>query len=446
MVRTLQRRFITAAMAAVTVLLLVLVGAINGLHWVSIRSDESRVLEMLADNGGIPGDLPDGRGDMRTEPPGQHTESGRTGDRAPADTKEENASGRRGFLRVGRFTMDNAMSMRFFVVLFSEDGSVARTDTSHIWSVSADQAAEMASEVRDSGKAAGRSGDFRYLVQENTVVFLDVSEQENTVLTVLLISALIAAVCWLLTGLLVTILSGRAIAPVARNIEKQKEFVTNAGHEIKTPLAIISANAEALELFNGENKWTRNIRTQVTRLNGLMQELLTLSRMDEMRDVRKEATDLTALAAETGRQFTESAAARQVSLRLPGEDDAPVTAMADREMLRQLISILLDNAVKYTPEGGRICLETDTAGGRAVLRQYNTIAPGTREQDPSRLLDRFYRSDKARTQKSGGYGIGLSAARAIAEANGAVLSVSYPDVQNKEQGDQEDRILFTLKF
>ncbi len=425
MVRTLQKRFVTAAMAAVTVLLLVLVGAINGLNMVSVRSEEERMLEMLLDNRGIPGDLPSGGRDRRGG--------------------KDHPYGGRGLLRVGPFTMDNAMSMRFFLVQFEEDGSIGKVDTSHIWSVTSDQAAGMAEEIRDAGSSRGRTGNFRYRMEEDTAVFLDVSESENAVLSVLLISGLIAAVCWLLTAILIVVLSRRAILPVAENIRRQREFVTNAGHEIKTPLAIISANAEALELFNGENKWTRNIRTQVVRLNGLMEELLTLARMDETVSVNKEEIDLTALAAEAAEQFGESAQAGGISLRIPSAA-SPVLVSADRKLIRQLVNTLMDNAVKYTPEGGTICLETAYDDGKAVLRQWNHIVPGTEEKDPSRLLDRFYRGDRARTQKNGGYGIGLSAARSIAEANGAVLSVSYPNVRKKEQNQDDHRILFTLHF
>ena len=480
MVRTLQKRFIAAAMAAVTVLLLVLVGAINGLHILSVRSEENRMLEMLADNGGIPGDLPgtlpddlpgfnSGWQQNRPGRPSRPSDSSTEGYGRDADNRSvtggsesgdergsRNTSGTRGWLRVGRFTMDNVMSMRFFLVWFGDDGAITRVDTSNILLVTEEQAKEMAAGLRSSGPSRGRTGSFRYLVREDLAVFLDVSEQESSVKSVLLITVLIAAVCWVLTALLVVALSHRAILPVARNIERQKEFVTNAGHEIKTPLAIISANAEALELYKGENKWTRNIRAQVVRLNGLMQDLLTLSGMEESESLKKEEVDLTSLAREVGEEFSESAAAAGLQLVLPR--DMPVTVLADRRTLRQLVSILLDNAVKYTPEGGTISLETESAGSKAFLRQYNTITPGTEEKDPSRLFERFYRSDKARTQKSGGYGIGLSAARAIAEANGGSLSASYeklrankgsdPSAQSAGTGKrgEESGILFTLRL
>ena len=113
------------------------------------------------------------------------------------------------------------------------------------------------------------------------VVFLDTSGDIYSYIRVLFLSAAIGIACWLFMLLFVILLSKQAIRPIAENIEKQKQFVTNAGHEIKTPIAIIQSNTEAMELYNGENKWSKNIKEQTVRLNELMKNLLTLARMDE---------------------------------------------------------------------------------------------------------------------------------------------------------------------
>ncbi len=437
MVRTLQRRFVAAAMAAVTILLLILIGAINGLHIVSIRSEEDRMLRMLAENEGVPGHLPSGRQD---DPSDDEFEDDYFDDDGPDD--DHGIAGYhpgRGFFRTGSITMDNAMAMRYFLVKFDGE-DVTVVDTSRIWSVSSEEAKAMALEVRKSGASAGRYDSFRYRAEEDIVVFLDVSMQEETVRSVLLISVLIAVLCWLLTLVIVLLLSRRAIRPVAQNIQRQREFVTNAGHEIKTPLAIIQTNTEALELYNGESKWTRNIKAQVTRLSGLMQDLLTLSRLDEGVKLTLTELDLAQLVRETAENFRENAESRGIGFTLPPVQQKAVVR-GDAATLRQLISTLTDNAVRYTPENGKIGMSVSRSGGRTVLQQWNTVEKEQMEEDPSRLFERFYRSDRARTQKSGGYGIGLSAARSIAEANGGTLTASYG---RTEEGN--DRILFSLRL
>ena len=227
----------------------------------------------------------------------------------------------------------------------------------------------------------------------------------------------------MLMFIFVSVLSRRAIAPIAENIVRQKQFVTNAGHELKTPLAIIMTNTEALELFNGESKWTRNIKAQTKRLSGLMQNLLTLSKMDEA-DLKlpMQYFDLGELIKEAAAPFEVPAHEKKLEFII---ETPQIKVNANRDTIGQLIGILLDNAVKYTPEGGKITLTAFSEGKYAVLRQSNTIDPSDVEENPEKLFDRFYRRDEARTQKKGGYGIGLSAARAIAAANKAQISVCY---------------------
>jgi signal transduction histidine kinase len=201
--------------------------------------------------------------------------------------------------------------------------------------------------------------------------------------------------------------------------------VTNAGHELKTPLAIIMANTEALELYTGESKWTRNIKDQTKRLSGLMQNLLTLSKMDEP-DLKlpKDEFDLGKLLIESAAPFEEPARKKKIRFSV---DAAPVTVRANRDSMGQLLGILFDNAVKYTPEGGVISAGIRTENKYVILEQRNSIDPADAVEDPGRLFERFYRSDSSRTRKKGGYGIGLSAARAIAQANGAEIGAMYTD-------------------
>lgn len=412
--RTLRRKFTVTAMIAVTVLLLVLLGAINAVNAWTSRAEIERQLDALSDTRQDFGQ-PDGR-----EP-----------DFDPA----RRLDGR------GRMTLGPApaaqtlFSARYYLVWADGSGEITAVDGSHIEYGSEEEATELF--AASAGRSEGRSGAFRFrtvtLPEGGTLtVFLYTAQTRQSVLRVAALSALAGLVAWGLMLLLVMFLSKKAIEPVAASMEKQKRFVTDAGHELKTPLAIILANTEAMELRQGESKYSRNIREQVQRLSGLTQNLLTLARADEGGALQTEELDLSALAEESLRPFREPAELRRLTLSEELASDIRVTA--DRRQLGQLLSILLDNAVKYTPEGGAVSLRTRREGGKAVLEVRNTVAD--QSIPPERFFDRFYRADEARTQKSGGYGIGLSAARAIAEAHKGSLGAAY----------EGDGIVFTLKL
>ena len=407
MIRTLRKKFTVTAMIAVTVLLLAILGAVNGVNaWTKAReADEllNVLVETEADAGRGPRELP------------MERRGGELWDRGP--------------------TEDSRMAALFFTVTES-DGAVSRIDLSRIASVTEAEAEALYASIGNS--TDGRVGDFRYRSVtradgSRVTVFLDRSRERGDVLRVAALSALAGLAGWGLMLLFVMFLSKKAIEPVAENMQKQKRFVTDAGHELKTPLAIILANTEAMELRQGENKYTKNIRGQVERLSGLTQNLLALARADEgQAPMNTELFSLGELAEETARPFREPAELRQLSL---STEIAPkVEIRANRQQIGQLIGILLDNAVKYTPEGGLISLCVKKEGVRAVLQVKNTVADASVPAE--RLFDRFYRADEARTQKSGGTGIGLSAARAIAEAHRGKLSAAY----------EGDSIVFTLKL
>ena len=381
---------------------------------------------MLADNGGIPDFVKMKRDRQEGFEPGPHD----------MQRPEGTDSGNPFF--GNKMSPDDVMAVRYFIIRYDTDGGIESADTGSIYSVTDEEAEEYGRQVIAGGRQSGIIGNFMYYLNENeegkTVAFVDVSSQISSILSVIVISLIIAAIAWILMFVFVSALSRRAIAPIAENIVRQKQFVTNAGHELKTPLAIIMANTEALELFNGETKWTRNIKSQTRRLNNLMQNLLTLSKMDEADlNLPMQDFDLGALIGEAAAPFEEPAREKGLTLSVQTPE---ITVKANRDSMGQLIGILMDNAVKYTPEGGGISVTAYAEGNSVILREENTVNPDDCEQNPERLFDRFYRRDEARTQKKGGYGIGLSAARAIAAANGAQISAAY----------KEQNIVFTVKI
>ena len=426
MVRTLQIKFVKTAMTAISVLLLAVICAIIGIYSFDVYTKEKNTAQMLADNGGIPDFVKMKRDRQEGFEPGPHD----------MQRPEGTDSGNPFF--DNRMSPDDVMAVRYFMIHYDTDGGIESADTGSIYSVTDEEAMEYGRQVIAGGKQSGIIGHFMYCLKDNedgkTAAFVDVSSQISSILSVIVISLVIAAIAWILMFVFVSALSRRAIAPIAENIVRQKQFVTNAGHELKTPLAIIMANTEALELFNGESKWTRNIKAQTRRLNDLMQNLLTLSKMDEADlNLPMQDFDLGALIGETAAAFEEPAREKGLALSV---ETPEITVKANRDSVGQLIGILLDNAVKYTPEGGEISVTASAEGSFVILREQNIVSPDDCEQNPERLFDRFYRRDEARTQKKGGYGIGLSAARAIAAANGGQISAAY----------KEQNIVFTVKL
>ena len=278
-------------------------------------------------------------------------------------------------------------------------------------------AVQYAQEAAASGENTGREGRFKYRIapsrdgRGSLVVFLDVSEDTRSMLTVAVLSLLAGAGCWLAAFLAVMLLSKRAISPIAESMARQKQFITDAGHEIKTPLAIIRANADALELHEGESRWSRNIRSQTERL-------------DEGGAARPEAAELelSQLIEDAAAQFAEPAEAAGLGLKTEIEPGLKLRGVP--ETVTELAGILLDNAVKYSAPGSVISLRLVREGGRSVLSVRNRCEERPRE--PERLFDRFYRGDAARTQSSGGSGLGLAIARALAENLHGSMSVETP--------------------
>ncbi|MBQ1372514.1 MAG: GHKL domain-containing protein, partial [Oscillospiraceae bacterium] len=228
-------------------------------------------------------------------------------------------------------------------------------------------------------------------------------------------------------------LSRRAIAPIAENMERQRRFVTDAGHELKTPLAIIQANTEAMELIVGENKWSRNIKAQTRRLTELTGNLLTLARAEELPAPGSfDELDFSALVEKTAQMFQAPMERRNLTLETQTEWELKIRG--NEAQLGNLCSILFDNAVKYATEGSTLYLSLHQEDKSCILRLENRCDK-LPDCPPERLLDRFYRGDASRNQSGGGFGIGLSAARAISLQHRGRLEAEYPAV---------DRIAFTV--
>lgn len=400
MIRTLQRKFVVTAMTAITGLILILLGALNGVNLSAASGRLDHTLEMLGETGG----------DIRRLPPMQP--------RAPKEAPF-------GFPDMRPNDYDTLMASNYFVVRFDLQGEAILVDVSRTSLVTGEEAEALAESVYQDGPAKGEKERFRYLRKESpagtAVVFLDTRGEFFSCVRVLLLSVGAGAASWGLMLACVILLSKRAIRPIAENIERQKQFVTNAGHELKTPLAIILSNAEAMELYTGENKWSRNIKEQAARLGGLVNSLLLLARMDEGAS-QKRPVDLSRLTVQALEEF--SPLMEEKGIKAAETIPPSVFLQADEAQLRHLLSVLLDNGIKYGDQGGSLEIRLERERGQVLLQIQNTCA-ALPEVPPDKLFERFYRGNAAHTQKSGGYGIGLSLARAIAEANQGTISAEY---------------------
>ena len=397
MIQRLRKKFIAASMLALTLVLLVILGGINTMSYYRTGSDADAILTILAQHNGR---FPRPNDGMNSAPEG-----------TPPD---QNGGKER------QMSPETPYESRFFSVTLDENGTVTGSDTGSIAAIDADSAAAGAEQVWERGKTIGFWGDYRYIrCQTNNgwrIIFLDTGRSLNSFRSTLLVSAAVAAGGLLAVFFLLLLFSRRIVRPVAESYEKQKRFITDAGHEIKTPLTIIGADTDLLELDLGENEWLDDIKRQTKRLTGLTQDLIYLARMDEEQpQLQPIEFPLSDMAEELGQSFQNLAAAQ--SKQFLTEIQPMLSLTGDEKAIRQLMSILLDNAVKYTPEGGRIFFALKKEGRSIRLSVSNDTAVPMEKEVLDRLFDRFYRTDQSRNSSTGGYGLGLSIARSIVSAH-----------------------------
>ena len=393
MLKKMRWRFIGAAMAAFTAVVLTLLCFVNLWNYHSVTSQQDEALTRLMEVEDQQTPFSPGRG----APP---------------------------FDDWSHFSPEVQYSLRFFSVHYDTDGTVLRVNQDYIASISESDAEAYADAVLESGKAHGYESGYRYLVStaedETVVLFLNSERELQTMRSLLWITLAIAAVCLAVVFGLVVLFSRRAIAPYLKNMEAQKQFITNASHELKTPLTAISTSADVLAMEHEGDEWVHNIQVQSGRLSKLITSLVALSRLDEENPfpVRMEFSLSDALW-EISEPFVSLAQAKG---RTYTQDIADgLTATGDRTAIQQMVSILLDNALKYSPDGGSISLTARRSGKRAEITVSNTVDM-SQAIDTSRLFDRFYRADESHSGAVSGTGIGLSIVKATAEAHGGTIS------------------------
>lgn len=412
MIKRLRNRFIRITMLSVTAVMLLLTAILNTANYISTDSDLRGTLDLIYENEGtipVPVRGPDGNG---------------TGAKLPGAKPEDDPSGDTQDIR-GRFTPETPFSTRFFVLRYADAGELVRANLESIASVTEDDAGEYIAAAMSHGEGYGYYGSYRFFVAadgegRNMAIFLDCYQEQRAVRTVLLWSLAADAACILLVLLLVVLLSRRAIDPVVRSAERQKQFITDASHELKTPITVIATSLRVLEMETGKQKWIDKAQAQTEKLTELVNSLVTLSRMDEEESpLRMEPFCVSDAVSETAESFRDFAASHGHALTVSVEPE--LTYRGDEYAVRQLVSILLDNAVKYALPGSPITVALEKTRRGVVLRTANRCEPSA-ELDTKKLFDRFYRADPSRSAETGGFGIGLSIARGIAEGHHGSIS------------------------
>ena len=421
MIKRLRKQFIRIAMLSVTIVMLILSLIVNVANYISTDSDLTEMLDIICENKGTIPRQNDLGADDENRPGG-----------IDMDRKPE---------KPGRpFNQETPYSTRYFSLHFDENGSVILADLAHIAAITDDDIQEYVSVALRHGTGYGYYGNYKFCVVQHEedrymAVFLDCYQELRAVKIVAVCSVAAIIVCIVLVYVLVVFFSRKAIDPVVRSAERQKQFITDAGHELKTPITVIATSLKVLEMETGKQKWIDKAMSQTERLKDLVSSLVTLSRMDEEESPLKfEVFPISDTISETAESFADFARSMGHELNISVTPD--ISYCGDEYAIRQLVSILLDNAVKYAADGASIDFSLEKAKKGVLIRTFNACE----KMDPDdldKLFDRFYRADKSRNTGTGGFGIGLSIARSIAEGHGGSIQARCP---------AENRIEFAVRL
>lgn len=409
MIKKLQRRFIRIALISLTVAMVLAVLVVNVANWISVRNELSETLSLLTEN-------------------------------------NTNASPREGqgkrMIGKNKHVRNLISESGWFSVTYNSDLSQSSVKLFNLSDLDEQTASFLASQTLS--QAAGSTGflqDYLYVIRENarggrTVLFLNCETKLTAVRTLALISILACLGGILLAWLIASLASRKAIAPIIRNMEQQKQFITNASHELKTPLTVISANMDLLQMEDPENQWVTSTQKQAAQMRRLVDELVYLSRMEEENaPLTMEDLPLSALLQEAAEPFLAMAEYQGKSMAVDAKDG--LTLRGDRASVQRLLSTLLDNAVKYAPRDGSIRVRARGEGRHILLTVANNVSQPLTEEQCRQLFDRFYRADPSRNKdKQSGFGIGLAIAAAIVEKHGGSIAA----------GMEGDQLVFTCKL
>ena len=411
MIKRLRIKLIIASMASLFAVLVTIMAVMAAVNYDKITDVADSTLSILMENDGM---FPQMEQGFDEKPDRQPPEM---------DKPKEDDPG---------MSPELPYESRYFTVVIDEDGEAVSVNTGKIAAVDTQAAIEYARQAWASGDSSGFEENYRYMsgaTDEGTrIIFLDCGRNLDTFKSFVFTGLGVSAVGMLAVFTLVFFLSRRIVKPFSENYEKQKRFITDAGHELKTPLTIIEADAEILQMEMGENEWISDIQNQTRRMAELTNSLVLLAKTEEdHNDMKMIEFPISDVADEETSAFR--ALARTQGKVLDSCIEAGVALCGDEKSLRRLMDILLDNAVKYCGEKGVIRVTLEKQKGFVKFSVFNT-AEHISKDETSRLFDRFYRCDRSRNSETGGYGLGLSIAAAITAAHKGRITADTSDEQS----------------
>ncbi len=384
MLKKLQRKFVILTTIISVVVMLLIAVSINVANYISIVNGADEILNLLV------------QGDLKIGEPLSHPE---------------------------RLPKEISFTTRFFVMQTNESNEINHIDTRNISSVSTAEAMEYINIANQSDDYIGIIDNFRYIKTENgyghTYIFLDIEEDLIAFENYMLYSVIIVFGAFISIFILSVLLSKKAVAPIADSFERQKSFITNVSHEFKTPLAIIKADCDVIEIDNGEGEWTDSIKTQISRLDTLVENLISLTKLDEKIEIIKTDFSLSDAIIDTAGEFSSALKNAERSLVL--DVSSNITYNGDEILIRKVITTLIENVLKYSLPQTELRISLSASGNKKIFNIENaceSIEVGKHND----WFERFYRGDKSRNSETKGYGIGLSIAKSICDLHGAKIT------------------------
>lgn len=315
----------------------------------------------------------------------------------------------------------------FYSVFYNQSGEAVRIDCDGGVLYSEQEILEISNSILSGGKTRGIHSKMPFLVKNGTggtiVALIDNTMESDNSGKLFTYSLLTGISGWFVILVLSWIFSQKIVNPLEQNDRKQKQFISDAGHELKTPISVISANAEILCAELGENKWLSNIQYENERMGELVKQLLELVRTENVQQ-SKEHLDFSRLVS--GGTLPFESVAFESGLILNTDIVDGIYVDGNRNQLNQLVSILIDNAISHGSQGKEVCVKLYESKHHASFSVTNSGQP-IPEEIKDRLFERFYRVDEARTDNAGHYGLGLAIAKAVVTAHSGKIELNCFD-------------------
>lgn len=385
MINRLRRKFILSAISALLLIVILFVGILDGLNYLQMDRKQVRTLNILEKY-----------------------------------YKDEMSA------------VDNSeipYASRYFVVVYDNEGQLVEINTARVRTIDNNKAEQYGLKAYHSKKKRDFISHYRYTKSKRGdstyIIFLDVENSLEDFFDIVNLSIIFVVLGVVLFIFLIVILSGKVIKPFVDNYENQRNFIADAGHDLKTPITVIEADAEVLKMkFGDDNEFLNDIFLQSSRLKQLTEDLIYLSKLDENPDYEMIEFPLSDVITEICQSFESVAKTQKKEMTITIEPH--LSFKGNQKNMERLVNILLDNAVKYSSDHGKIDVSLERQKKFIVLTVYNTVDHISKEELP-KLFDRFYRSDQSRNSETGGYGIGLSVAKSVVEAHKGKINATTSD-------------------